>query len=228
VPPPSRATERSRASIGARAESQLRELSSAGWLFGLLLASSFVLGMASRFDDSPWSEVAIVAFDLVLVAFFAVQLGPELWAMLRPSVGERGQWLRSCAVAAVFVPTMWAYFAALEGLGVPMLSMTDDYVKQGWPPWAMLLMVSIAPAVTEEIAFRGVIQLRLERVFPAREAWLIQAALFSVLHLLPIVFPSHFVMGLCFGWMRMHTRSLYPGMLLHAVWNALVLAQELT
>ena len=36
------------------------------------------------------------------------------------------------------------------------------------------------------------------------------------------MFPSHFLMGLCFGYMRRRSRSIYPGMALHAMWNALV------
>lgn len=58
------------------------------------------------------------------------------------------------------------------------------------------------PAVIEEIAFRGFIQSALERFVGAREAPFIQAALFSVLHLLPLMFIRHFLMGLCFGLMR--------------------------
>lgn len=66
----------------------------------------------------------------------------------------------------------------------------------------------------------------MERTVDAREAWLIPAALFSLLHLSPIVFPSHFVMGLVFGYVRLRTRSLYPGMLLHASRNALQVFAE--
>ena len=67
----------------------------------------------------------------------------------------------------------------------------------------------------------------LEHTVDARDAWLIQAALFSVLHPSPIVFPSHFVMGLVFGYLRLRSRSLYPGMVLHTTWNALVLFAEI-
>jgi len=44
--------------------------------------------------------------------------------------------------------------------------------------------------------------------------------------LAPLAFPSHFLMGLCFGYLRTRSRSLYPGMLLHAAWNAFVLMAE--
>jgi membrane protease YdiL (CAAX protease family) len=91
----------------------------------------------------------------------------------------------------------------------------------------MLLLISLMPGIFEELAFRGVIQSTLEHVFDRREALVIQAALFSVLHLLPLDFPSHFVMGLCLGYMRLRTKSLYPGMILHASWNAFILCQEL-
>ena len=70
--------------------------------------------------------------------------------------------------------------------------------------------MSLTPALFEELAFRGVIQSGLTSVVRSREAWLIQAALFSVLHLSPVVFPSHFVMGLTFGYLRLKSRSLYP------------------
>ena len=91
----------------------------------------------------------------------------------------------------------------------------------------MFLGVSVMPAVFEELAFRGVIQSSLEHVFTGVEAWLIQGALFSVLHLFPIMFPSHFLMGLWLGWLRRRSGSVYPGMLMHGLWNALVLAHEL-
>jgi membrane protease YdiL (CAAX protease family) len=72
------------------------------------------------------------------------------------------------------------------------------------------------PAVIEEVTFRGVIQTSPEHVVNRRGTWLIQAALLSILHLLPAIFLSHFAMGLCFGILRNRSKSLYPGMLLHA------------
>ena len=78
----------------------------------------------------------------------------------------------------------------------------------------------------EELAFRGVIQSRLERVMNRRDALIVQAAMFSALHMMPLVFVSHFVMGVGFGWLRNRTGSLWPGVLLHMAWNAWVLTEE--
>lgn len=212
---------------GSRFEEHWEELKRIGWLFGLLLATSLVFGIAGRGVSSPWPEVAISVIDAVIVL---VALGTRYQKLrfvftLHP-LGRRG--VTALLIAAVaFVGLGSLYFWALQQLGVPVASPTDSLTRAGWPLWAMLLLFSVMPAVFEEIAFRGVIQSSLERILNARDAWLIQAALFSVLHLSPLMFPSHFLMGLCFGYMRRRSRSIYPGMALHALWNALVLFQDL-
>jgi membrane protease YdiL (CAAX protease family) len=71
------------------------------------------------------------------------------------------------------------------------------------------------------------IQTRLAGVLTQTEAWIVQAALFSVLHLSPLIFVTHFGMGLMLGWLRDWSKSIYPGMLLHAAWNAVVVVDEL-
>ena len=198
------------------------------WLFGLLLATSFVFGIAWRSAPSPWLDViaSTIGAAIVLVAV-ALRYRELLFLFqLRPSG------LRDAAalvgIAFLFVALASAYFWAIELLGVPVASMTTTFTRAGWPLWAMFLLLSVMPAVFEELAFRGVIQSSLERILNVRDAWLIQAALFSVLHLSPLMFPSHFLMGLCFGYMRRRSRSIYPGMLLHACWNALVVLEELS
>jgi membrane protease YdiL (CAAX protease family) len=212
---------------GARFAENWGELKRVGWLFGLLLASSFVFGLASRGDSSPWPMVAVSAIDaaIVLVAV-ALRYRKLLFLFKFHPAKPRGT-AALVAISFVFVGVASVYFWALQRLGVPVEPATATFTRAGWPLWTMILLISVMPAVFEELAFRGVIQSSLERVFNARDAWLIQAALFSVLHLSPLVFPSHFLMGLCFGYMRRLSRSVYPGMLLHAAWNALVVFQEL-
>jgi len=68
---------------------------------------------------------------------------------------------------------------------------------------------------------------RLRRVLGEREGWLVQAAFFAIMHLSPVIFPTHFAMGLILGWLRMRTGSLLPGMILHGLWNAACILIEL-
>jgi membrane protease YdiL (CAAX protease family) len=203
------------------------ELKRVGCLFGLLLFSSLLAGMLAFAEAlSLWTAVVFSIVDALIVVGFAFPLRGELLPLLgRPRLDGR------CALAlsgaALFgLAIIGVYFELLKQAGASMLGFRDAFEIAGWPLWAALLLISLMPGIVEELAFRGVIQTSLERVVQPREAWLIQAALFSVLHLSPIVFPSHFLIGLCIGWMRLRSQSLYPGMLLHAGWNAFVFLNE--
>lgn len=203
------------------------EIKRVGWLFGLLLLSSLVLGLVSRTDPSPWPDAIVSFIDAVIVLVFVGARRQDLLPLLRfPRLGA-ARLFELLGIALAFAVVMSVYFAILQRMGVPFLHLATSYQKSGWPIWSMLLLVSVMPAIFEELAFRGVIQSTLEHVVNDREAWLIQAALFSVLHLLPIIFPSHFLMGLCFGYIRNRSKSLYPSMVLHAAWNASVVLKEI-
>ena len=203
------------------------EIKQVSWLFGLLLFSSFVLGMTARAIASPWPAAIASGIDAAIVLTFASLRYRDILSLLGlPRLNVRGA-LELAGIALSFIAIMGAYFALIQRAGVPMIHIASAFKQFDWPVWSMFFLVSAMPAIFEELAFRGVIQSALERVLGEREAWIIQAALFSVLHLLPIMFLSHFVMGLCFGYMRRQSKSLYPGMILHAGWNAFVLYQEL-
>ncbi len=214
-------------SSAARFASHWSAIKQVGGLFGLLLFSSFVLGMVTRATSSPWPEAITSGVDAAIVFMFASVRYRDILPLLNiPRLSARDV-LELVGLALSFIVVMGAYFTLIQRMGAPIVHITTDYKQSGWPVWSMFLLISAMPAIFEELAFRGVIQSALERVLGEREAWLIQAALFSILHLLPMMFPSHFVMGLCFGYMRLRSRSLYPGMILHASWNALVLCEEL-
>lgn len=202
------------------------ELKRLAWLFGLLLGTSFIFGIVWRGIRSPWLEVMETAVMAAIVLIAVSQRYPRLKFLFEVHSSSLREAAILVGVAVLFVVLASAYFELLAHLGVPIAKATGTLQRAGWPLWAVLLLVSVAPGVFEELAFRGVIQSSLERMLNARDAWLIQAALFSVLHLSPLIFPSHFLMGLCFGYMRKRSRSIYPGMLLHACWNALVVVGE--
>ena len=90
-----------------------------------------------------------------------------------------------------------------------------------------LVVTAVLAPWAEELLFRGVIQQRLETLLGPAEALIVQAALFSALHLSAVILVTHFAMGLALGWLLRKSGSLYPGMALHALWNTAVLAMEL-
>ena len=135
--------------------------------------------------------------------------------------------LQMSGAVIAFVVLVSTYFNLLAASGSPVTRYTHRFLSDGWPAWSIYLVISVAPAFVEEVAFRGIIQGSLEQVFNRRDAWLIQGALFGLLHLSPLVFPSHLLMGLCFGFLRNRSNSLYPGMLVHGGWNAWVIYSEI-
>lgn len=204
-----------------------RELRSVAWLYGLLMFTSLTFGLLQNLgpggDPEPWITLS---YGSIILAF-AVWYRSELLARLHPSTLDRAA-LRCLGIAAVVqFAVLGAAFYLLGQLGIPFERVTDDIERYDYGLWQLLLWSSLAPAFFEEIAFRGIIFDRLSRVFREREAWLVQAALFSILHLSPVIFPTHFAMGLIAGWLRMRTGSLLPGMILHAAWNTAIILLEL-
>jgi membrane protease YdiL (CAAX protease family) len=89
----------------------------------------------------------------------------------------------------------------------------------------LVAAIAVAPAVCEEILFRGFVQSGLVR--QARSAWegvAATALVFGVFHLDPWRFVMVTVLGLFLGWLRQAGGSLWPAILAHALNNALTLA----
>lgn len=207
-------------------EAGWRELRPALVLFAAMLAVSFTGMVAYKINKSPWNDVFMSVVTALLVTAFAVGDRQEL----RPLLGRfqrRLPPLGTVLVLATSIALVTGYFALLRKFGVPFLRHSDDMLKAGWPLWTVFVSVSVYPAIFEELAFRGIILTRLQKTLSATEAEIVQAAMFSVLHALPMIFPSHFVLGFLFGWLRVRSGSLYPSMLAHAAWNAWIVWSEL-
>lgn len=70
----------------------------------------------------------------------------------------------------------------------------------------------------EELLFRGVIARFLQR-WGMWVTVLISALFFATFHGINLVWPSAFVVGLCCGWLLYRTGSIWPGVLLHVIYN---------
>jgi membrane protease YdiL (CAAX protease family) len=168
-------------------------------------------------------SAVLAAIALVCVAAARVELGD----LLARTGGWRGV-LAALAGLAFLLAFGAVYFRVVRWIGFPLLSVSAPYLEAGWPRWAIYLSLSVAPGLFEELTFRGYVMSRLERVLTEKETLIVQAVLFSVLHLGVVIFPSHFVIGLVLGTLRRRTGSLYPGMALHMAWNAIVVWGELS
>jgi membrane protease YdiL (CAAX protease family) len=198
------------------------------WLCGSLIAISVLLAIWVRLGTGVTEPelMAIGATALVALAG-AIMNWQMLGSALRlPTISGVGDTL---IVAVITAPTLLLGFWVIEGLGFPMYSgYLAHYVREGWPIWVGFVAIAVVTPISEELLFRGLIQPKLEQLVSSREALIVQAAIFSALHLSALILVTHFVMGLAFGWTRRRTGSVFPGMLLHSAWNAWVLWSALS
>lgn len=82
----------------------------------------------------------------------------------------------------------------------------------------VLYSVFLGP-INEELLFRGVSLSHLCRAMPFWIANVIQAALFGIFHLNMLQGIYAFLLGLFFGYIRHVSKSIYPSMLLHIIYN---------
>lgn len=83
-----------------------------------------------------------------------------------------------------------------------------------------LVFVAAVGPLVEELLFRGVILGGLHSHYQARWAIGTSAVLFGLVHLNPWQFVPAFGMGLATGWLFVRTRSLWPCVAFHGIYNA--------
>jgi len=202
----------------------------AGGVARVFLAS---LGLAvvlfvARKAGAP--EVLVEVGGTAVLALLALLCTVAARAEIGPLLARTGGW-RGPVTAAVglgLVVILGAiYFPIFRWLGFPTVSASGPFLAAGWSRWSIYLLLSVAPGLFEELTFRGYLMARLDTLLTPWETLLVQAALFALLHLGVVIFPSHFLIGLVLGIVRRRTGSLYPGMGVHMGWNAICVWSEL-
>jgi membrane protease YdiL (CAAX protease family) len=118
----------------------------------------------------------------------------------------------------------------LPVLDMGNLAMINDAIAHGPIVGRVLLVLGVcvgAPLV-EEFVFRGLLFDTIGRGSKPWVAWLVTSALFTAYHIDPIQMVGVAYTGLFLGWLRMTSRSVWPGVLAHAANNTLAAALALT
>lgn len=169
--------------------------------------------------------VAVVDAGLVLAYWRVsrVRIGPLL-RMAGPVIHT------SLLGLGLLVPVLalnLAYHGALvEWFGVEPRSIIEPFRAGGWGPWAVVLAACVMPAIWEEIAFRGLLQGQLSRAVGPREALIMTAVLFAVIHVSVLSGFYLLLVGILLGFLRQRSNSLVPGMVVHFVHNLTVVVVE--
>lgn len=183
--------------------------------FGGFVMSSFVIMQV--FQQNPWDHMRINTFPSARFALVGVILFFSFMPLIQ-QILEWNQWI----------------FKDMQG---GMADMFHNMEKQnnrmyalllkdntGYMLWINLLVMALIPALGEEIFFRGV----LFRIFenwtgrPHAAVWL-TSVLFAVIHFQIFkVLPMALMAGM-FGYLLYFSRSLWLGIILHFLNNALVI-----
>ena len=155
----------------------------AGRLFVAILGL-WVAGTLAHFVGVPWLTVEIAT--TAVFAVFALACAISVRSQIIPLLARTGGWRAGVAALAGFgmlVAFGSLSFPAIRALGVQMESATDLFVAVGWPRWVPYLVVAVCPGLFEEVMFRGYVMSRLDLLLTPRETLVVQAVLFSLLHL---------------------------------------------
>lgn len=137
---------------------------------------------------------------------------------LRPSTFGRAAAVgyAGCMVANVISSLVVALLRTLAGLSAASENL--NAMLDGLSPWASLLLISVVPAVAEELLFRGYLYRKLIR-FGELPYILLSAFFFGSFHGNLDQFLYAFVLGCWLGYLVCRTGSVFYGMMIHLLVN---------
>jgi membrane protease YdiL (CAAX protease family) len=177
--------------------------------------------------DLPWAASATFAFLILYVAWLGGAGPPRAWREARRrslrlwQPGPRA-WSREGLEPTFTILAVLAILYLLWILGGGSRQPPDltPYPTTAYR-FSVLIMGAVVSGVTEEVAFRGYMQSRLERYGAAR-AIVITSIVFMLFHAvhgwqaLLLLGPGLLIASALYGMLAYHTGSILPGMAAHA------------
>ena len=173
-----------------------------------------------------WSTViaGVVQYAIILAVVLLIARG------LAPAVlGLRAPASRRAAAGwiAASIVLIWIIGALLN----PFLEAGEEQglVPDDWDPGraapfvANFVVGALVAPVVEELTYRGLGFAAVSQFFGGGVAVVVTAVAFGLAHGLVIALPVLTIFGLILGWLRLRTRSLYPSIILHAIFNGAAL-----
>lgn len=202
--------------------------------FGLILALRwFSMGLGRHLSIIVHTGVVQLGFVAAPALFMAILLSkrPTAALHLRPSPIR---WFGVAALISLlllppmveFAMSLFQRFPHLERMleeRHPLLMELRNLVGDA-PPWTYFLVFAILPAICEELAFRGYILNGLLKRFRPRSAILLTSFLFALFHMNVFQFLPAFFLGVILGLLTVRSRSLFPAMIFHFLYNAVLLS----
>jgi membrane protease YdiL (CAAX protease family) len=199
---------------------------------GLIAATAFFIlqGIVQLFFEKVNMQALAIAFSIAGLTVYGL-MRFVYWrskAAGVPTILRGINWLislRSAAIAATIACFVGlAYMAILQHTALWAEVQKAAAVTARSGGWIMALAIVAAP-LCEEFIFRGLIYGGLRRSMNTVPAMIMSAAVFAVVHP-PISILPVFVLGLCAAWTYERSKTLLAPMLVHAVYNAVILSVQ--
>ena len=201
-------------------------------IIGIALALGSDLTAAAGMTATPLFVLGIAIYVVVVLAvyLFAVRGNPNGWQALGLRSFNQGWFLALPLLAMV----------QLIGMGVintllvtPFLggdfenpqieAITGGGVLTQRDLILLMLLIAVVAPIAEELFFRGMLYPVLRRRWSSPIAIGVNGLLFALIHVIPVILPGLFFVGIVLAWVRERSGSLWPCILLHALQNGIVL-----
>lgn len=200
------------------------------WLVILLVLLVMMIWTFLRPELMPEGSLGTLTYYLLLIAQETVFFGlPAL--LLRPwwshGVHRSPHWRFGCLmgllaglVLALLVAPLSAGWSGLLNASPQQMPLPASPVE-----WlALVLATVIVPALTEEAFFRGGVLCGLARGVGGKTAFLLTVVLFTLMHGRIAALPAHLACGFLFTLIMLRYGKLWPSIVAHIVYNAVMLA----
>jgi len=132
--------------------------------------------------------------------------------------------IAACALTYAFLGRFFGDFVPLLAQLTAVATDAKRLQGQSSSAWAIaILRGCLLVPIFEEVFFRGLMLLWLNRHMRFVPALLLQAALFAAMHVYPVLFPYAFLAGIATGYVRRATGSTCNTVLMHMINNVVLL-----
>jgi uncharacterized protein len=214
-----------------RAEEEFGEVPRACGFYGAMLLPVLV-GTAWSFHtkrDDVILEFWVASVLYAIIAAFAFAWREEWTGLLRrPRLTSRRMFVGVAVTPVVSVAAAHLLGIAAKTWGLPINELTRGYGSEGFPLWLLVLSVVVLAPLFEEVAFRGVLLEKLQRLMGPTQAIWVTAILFGLIHFSVLSMAVFLIpIAVLAGYATFRTGSLLPALYIHSAHNAGVLGLEL-
>jgi len=206
------------------------------WVVRQFNSESVLFRASEKFAIGPWLQQVDLAKTILIVLVATIGTPAILMAMFLTRNPRKSLRLNLCSLPSACAAILMAicfhplvtwftgfvlYVYPLQGDATGKAEFVTNLVDQAPGLWAIILLMAVAPAVFEELAFRGFILSGLEGLKNRWQAIIITSLLFGIAHFAIQQSIITFAIGMILGVIALETRSIIPCMLYHVTHNSI-------